>query len=262
MAKFLIQDNLISSKNLHEITRGVQGLPHVKVSVTPFTHEISPDWPLKHKDWIPYGSVTITEIGHKNSWTGCYADLSEFNYQKATDNRKDMLNTGQIIPLVDAIKFFKQQDPRSMWFLRPSEDRKQFVGQTINAMNAHEWLEDAMNCASSGSYQLPAHTPLVISEPKEIYAEWRWFIVDGQVVSGSMYRCHDQLKLERSLDTDLIAEAQCKADGWLPHPCCVMDLALTKKGLFVIEFNTINSSGFYDHDVESIMNRLYAYANK
>ena len=41
-----------------------------------------------------------------------------------------------------------------------------------------------------------------------------------------------------------------------------MDLALVKEGLKVIEFNCINASGFYDHDVKAIMTSLYEYSIK
>ena len=38
-------------------------------------------------------------------------------------------------------------------------------------------------------------------------------------------------------------------DKWLPSPSVVIDIALTDKGLKIIEFNNINSSGFYAIDV-------------
>jgi len=259
--KFIIQDNLISKKNLDGILEGVRGLPHVRVNLTPFSRDISPDWVLEEKDWIPYGSTLFITLADELNWKGCYSDLAKFNYKASVENRNDMLNTGQIIPLREAIEFLKSQDPRSMWFVRPSEDRKQFSGQTVNAMEGWEWFEDAMNCASSGSYQLPGDTDIVISSPKEIMAEWRWFIVGGKIISGSMYRRRNQLYLLKELDEDVIKEAQSMADVWLPHPCCVMDTAVTKNGVHVIEFNSINGSGFYQHDIPAIMRSLYDWSN-
>jgi hypothetical protein len=57
----------------------------------------------------------------------------------------------------------------------------------------------------------------------------------------------------------MIDEAQELANKWLPDQCCVMDLALVEDELKVIEFNCINSSGFYDHDVDAIFKALWKY---
>jgi hypothetical protein len=63
----------------------------------------------------------------------------------------------------------------------------------------------------------------------------------------------------RELDQKVIDEAQSFADKWLPDSCCVMDLALVDDSLKVIEFNCINSSGFYNHDVSKIFKELYEF---
>jgi hypothetical protein len=101
----------------------------------------------------------------------------------------------------------------------------------------------------------------VLCEPQNIKAEWRWFVVGGKVISGSMYRAHNQLRKMRVVEQDLINEAQLLADKWLPDECCVMDLALVGEELKVIEFNCINSSGFYDNDVNAIFEALWNYHN-
>ena len=71
-----------------------------------------------------------------------------------------------------------------------------------------------------------------------------------------MYRCRGQLVKNRELDQAVILEAQKLAEGWLPHRNCVMDTALVDDKLYVIEFNCINGSGFYGHDVSAIFTAL------
>jgi len=119
-----------------------------------------------------------------------------------------------------------------------------------------------MEFDSSGSYKMTPETEVVLAPPKDIQAEWRWFIVDGKVVSGSMYRCRGRLVKERETDCKVIMEARKLTSKWLPHDCCVMDTALVDGRLYVIEFNCINSSGFYDNDVDAIFNELYKYSIK
>jgi len=52
------------------------------------------------------------------------------------------------------------------------------------------------------------------------------------------------------------------ADKWLPNRNVVMDLALVDNELKVIEFNCINCSGFYNHDVRKIFDALYMESTK
>jgi hypothetical protein len=149
------------------------------------------------------------------------------------------------------------------WFIRPSEDLKHFAGQVIEAKECADWLNDAMSLPpESGTYAMSPEMKVVIATPKPIKAEWRWFIVDGKIVDGAMYRAHGQLIKTRELDQDVIQEAQDLANTWLPDPCVVMDTALVGDEVKVIEFNCINSSGFYGHDVNLIFKKLWEYHNE
>lgn len=256
--KFVIQWNLMNEEALQKIKSAVEKYPHEYIEMIPFSRDINPEQTTK--DIIPYGSTLLTTYAYEHGWTGLSFDLSKFNYEEACNNREDMLNDCSVDSLdsiVDLLTIFSDEDQK--WFIRPSEDLKQFSGQVMTAKEIIEFLIDARECASSGSYHLSGDTKIVLTEPQEIQAEWRWFIVGGKVVSGSMYRAHGQMRQIRETDVNVIAEAQRFADLWLPAPNCVMDLALVGDELKVIEFNCINASGFYDSDVEAIIDSLWVY---
>lgn len=260
--EFLIQHNLMNPEQLELTRKAVELYPHQFVGMIPFSREITSDKPLIGQDYIPYGSTLMTTVASQGlGWKGLFFDLDNFNYLAAAKNRDDMLNNQHILTLEEAVRFMENgmRGAGQEWFVRPSHDLKQFSGQVIDAKECAAWFRDMMECETSGSYKLDADTPIVIATPQNIKAEWRWFIVGGKVVSGSMYRAHNQLRKERVTEQALIDEAQSFADGWLPSPCCVMDLALVGDGLKVIEFNCINSSGFYDNDVSAIFKALYEY---
>ena len=260
--EFLIQHNLMNGEQLELTRQAVEPYPHQFVGMIPFSREIISDSPLIGQDYIPYGSTLMTTVASQGlGWKGLFFDMDNFNYQAAVDNRDDMLNSN-VITLDHAIHILNsvvEQEPTRLYFTRPSHDLKQFSGQVIEAKECRDWFKDMMECQTSGSYKLDADTPVVLCYPQHIKAEWRWFIVNGKVVSGSMYRAHNQLRKERVTEQPLIDEAQSFADKWLPAPCCVMDLALVGDELKVIEFNCINSSGFYDNDVKAIFKALYEY---
>lgn len=259
--KFLIQHNLINPKDLGQIKEAIQDYSHEFVGVIPFSNEITSNEPLEGLDFIPYGSTRLTELSLEFGYTGLHFDLSQANYEAFIANRDDMLNDN-VIRLDEAVKFLETRDPKELWFTRPSLDLKQYTGMLETAGELFLWLKDRLECASTGSYQLAPDTMIVLSKPKNIDAEYRWFIVGGKVITGSMYRNNGQLFSQEQTDPAVIAEAQTFADKWLPNSCCVMDLALTDYGMKVIEFNCINSSGFYDCNVKKIFDALWEYHNK
>lgn len=257
--KFLIQYNLMNEKQLQLTKNAVNDFPHEFVGLIPFSREITSDEPLVGIDYIPYGSTLLSTLALQKQWKGLYFDLENFNYEASSENRDDMLNDEHIVTVKDAFDILKT-DPEKLWFTRPSLDLKHYSGTVINADECYKWFKDALECDSSGSYKMDEDMMVVLATPKNIQAEWRWFIVGSKIVSGSMYRFKGVLHKERELDKDVIDEAQKKADQWLPNQCCVMDTALVDNELKVIEFNAINSSGFYDNDVDSIFKELYNYS--
>jgi len=256
--KFIVQFNLIQEEQLQKIKKAVEKYPHEYVSVIPFSHDIRADSPLEGTDFIPYGSTTMVAEACERKWKGVYFDVDKFNYQAALDNRDDMLNSG-LYTIREAVKLLKAHPSDKVWFIRPSQDLKQFSGRVAETRVCKDYFEKALIGESSEVAKLTPDTMVVLCEPQNIDAEYRWFVVDRKVVSGSMYRHSGQLLRERITDEKQIAEAQTFADKWLPNDNCVMDLALVDGEVKVIEFNNINGSGLYDNDAEAIFDALWGY---
>lgn len=257
---FIIQYNMMHESSLQAVKSAVikHNIPHKFVGVIPFSHEITSDEPLVGTEFLLYGSTLMTNI--TATWRGNYHDPETFDAEVWNANRTDMLNndsTDVIVSIKDAVILLEAFDDDMLFFTRPCLDLKAYSGQVMSAKELRDWLIDAMACESSGSYQLAPETMIVLAEPKNIQAEWRWFVVDSKVISGSMYRFNGVLDKRQELDVAVIVEAQRFADVWLPHRNCVMDLALVDGEMKVIEFNTIGSSGFYDHNVDEIICTLW-----
>lgn len=260
--KFVIQHNLMNQGQLDLTINAVKPYPHEYVGVVPFDRVIESESGLPGKDYIPYGSTLFTNLALERGWTGLYFN-KRFTYSDAVRHRKDMLN-GQdceytIIEAKSVEDYFIGCDPNQFIFTRPSEDLKQYSGQVMTVSELVAMVKSMMDCPGGGSYYMPPNTEIVISIPKTVQAEWRWFIVNRKIVSGAMYKAHGQLRKIRETDSTVIQEAQKLADGWLPHDCVVMDTALIDGKLYVCEFNCINSSGFYDHDVDAIFKAIWEY---
>jgi len=258
--KFAIQHNLMNAAQLRQVDGATAKYPRVFVGCIPFSHEITCEEPLDGVNYIPYGSTLFTSIAAERKWKGLHLDLSTMNYRAWCENRDDMLNSGTM-PVRDAVEFLRQ-NPDSRWFTRPSADLKQYSGYVGDANSIADHFESMMGAVGGGSYYMPPDAEVVLSEPQEILAEWRWFIVDRKIVSGSMYRAHGQLRLMEELEPAVVKQAQRFADKWLPHDCVVMDLAYTVDDVKVIEFNCINASGFYRNDIPAVFRELYRYHTK
>ena len=256
--KFVIQFNLINEEQLLKIKEGVEKFPHEYVSVLPFSHEIKADGPLEGIDYIPYGSTLFITLAHELKWKGCYFDLNTFHYKASVDNRKDMLNSN-VLTIKEALEFLKTQPEDKQWFTRPSKDLKQFTGLVNPTHELISYFTNALLADSSSIAQLKPDTDIVLCEPQNIDAEYRWFVVNRKIVSGSYYRHSGFMMRKQITDPEMIKEAQTFADGWLPHDNCVMDLALVDGKIKVIEFNCLNGSGFYDNDVNAIFEALWNY---
>lgn len=257
--KFAIQTNLMNEDQLQLLHSAVERHPHVYIGVIPFSRDITANEKLDGTDYIPYGSTLLTNLALERQWKGLFFDVQKMNYKNFLANHPKMLNDN-VLNVQEAIDFLRTQPVDKLFFTRPSEDLKQYSGTVMEAKEIADWFESMISCPDGGTYYMPPEKDVVLCSPKPIQAEWRWFIVNGKIVSGSMYRAHGQLRKLRETDPDVIAEAQALADIWLPFDSVVMDTAITEDSndVKVIEFNCINSSGFYDTDVDAVMDALWA----
>jgi hypothetical protein len=117
-----------------------------------------------------------------------------------------------------------------------------------------------MYSVESGNFSFTADTLVSISPVQNLNAEYRFFVVGGKVIDGSLYRICGQGLCQPVTKPDIFEAAQEKADIWLPHPNCVMDIAIVDDEMKLVEFNCINGSGFYYNDINKIVGALSEYA--
>lgn len=257
----IIQHNMLKTSLLLKVREAVQHLPHKFVGLIPFSREITSDHPIEGLNHIPYGSTSFVETAIDLKWSGLLFDKEKFTYRCAVKNRGDMLNDEMIAPAKDVVSYLSGLDGKSDIFIRPSHDLKQFSGYVSMVSEALDFFKDAMNCTSSGSYRIEPDLDIVVSTPKNIISEWRWFIVGNSVIDGSLYRHRGELVKSHVEDNDIFNAAQISAMDWLLSACCVMDTCLLDDRQYkVVEFNCINGSGFYDYDIKKIMTALYEYS--
>jgi len=249
---WIIQSNFLDINQITPIVETLRAndIPFRDVGIIPFSDEFITPLDVSDTNLIPYGSTKLSKIAEQQKWSGLFFDRTTFRNDVWNWHRGDMLNSdAKFMTVREAINEFANAEPDSVWFIRPVEDLKHFSGTVTTAAEIARW----MSSVDVGNFSFDENVEVAISTPKNILMEWRYFIVGGKIVTGSLYRVKGMRKIARENDPAVLAEAQDRAKDWLPHETCVMDMALTDDGLRVVEFNCLNSSGFYDHDIEKFV---------
>ena len=125
-----------------------------------------------------------------------------------------------------------------------------------------DWILNISEIEEDGAFApLNKNTEIVVSSIKQIYNECRLFIVDGKVVTASMYKAGNRVMGDPNVDQRYLDFTQEMTDIWSPSIGFVMDVADTPNGLKIIEINNLNSAGFYACDTFKIIDsieRLYS----
>lgn len=262
---WLIQVNLMRDDSVRQVWESAKacGADVREAIIIPFQdymenhEEITQLHSMPYTVIIPYGSCKLTRIAHQNNWHGGCYNPDTFSADVWNANRDDMLNAdSHIMTVKEATTYFDGKDLTAKWFIRPLEDLKAFSGTVAEAAEIANW----MHSKGSGNSSFSENTKIIIASVKPIFSEARYFVVDGKVVDGSYYRLGGRTVLQNVNQKETLHAAQQLADKWLPHKCCVMDIADTPEGTKVIEFNTLNSSGFYDHNIPVIVDAVTEWA--
>ena len=273
----LIQSNMFNETGYARLVNAVKemNLPYGIFKLRPFDHEIQWEEGIISggaKPTMVWGTLSVERAAARYGWHPGVFKNENFS-MKVLDEKwgPRMLNS-------DA-KFYKLGEVPS-WegamFMRPVHDTKSFVGQLMNGDEFEKWREDLFALRDEFT-TVDLNTEVMIASPKHVIDEARFFVVDKQVVAGSMYRIDGHV-LYKGIDSNTPlympmwewANAHCygtryagdvwytigRAGAWAPHEAFVMDVARTEEGFSIIEVNCINSAGFYDCNMGSVVRAL------
>ena len=134
--------------------------------------------------------------------------------------------------------------------IRPNSDDKAFNGGVYDTAG---W-DDMIAQRRERQQIMPISDLECWTSPiKEITAEYRCWFIDGELIDVSVYRENGKLFLKRETSHEVLGAARDLASLHLPMKNIVMDVAKTPYGFKVIEFNPINSSGWYAASTEAIL---------
>ena len=248
---WIIQENLYKEVAFIDLLQAVEkcGAPYNVVKVVPFSHDLIPE-PEITGQIVVMGATTMIGIAKERGWSPGAFYNSNFDHAVWVKNMGDELLNYE----AEICRFADINPTYNPFFVRPSEDRKIFSGQIIDKANFEVWKRSTEQVNYSGYSTLTPDTMVVVSPLKVIHGEWRFFVVDGIIVTGSLYKRGDRvihLPLIHGEDAEVYATSM--VEKWQPDRAFVIDVALTDSGYKVIEYNCLNSAGFYKSDVDRIV---------
>jgi hypothetical protein len=228
------------------------GISHSEHKVVPFSHELIPDLEVDGKV-VVFGSDGLTMLAQRRGWVpGAYLNENfDFSAQLAHWGEA-MLNCDAKVSSFTDVDY---SDAEHL-FLRPSADDKCFSGRVVSHAEYLAWRRGVVDLGEDRGDGLTSSTPVMACTPKEIFREYRLWVVDGVVVTSSLYLEGSRVVYRRGADEPVLAFAEGLISSWVPAEAFCLDVAETPEGYRVVEVNNINSAGLYAADVSKLVQAI------
>jgi hypothetical protein len=252
---WIVQKNLHKEGAFQELVDALerQDAQYQVVDIVPFSHEMIPDvTPPAGEPVFVCGATSMGDICKAKGWTPGYFDENLDYVELCNRYKYELMNHDMAIGKLRSV-----HGPWKRFFLRPVSDKKQFAGQVMNLDEFEDWREKIVAFDGESSHTTITGDDMVImSSLKAIYAEYRFFVVDGVVVTGSQYKNGSRVHYSSNVDQEVYEYAQKIVDIWAPNRAFALDIFDTPEGLKVGEINSINSAGFYALDMVKFVDAI------
>lgn len=223
-------------------------------SVVPKTGELIPSPSLEHQNVICIGSYSMRHAAAKHGWEPGVFDLFAQDFEQQRMHWGcHLLNFNSVVCALEDAQFTEEQ-----MFVRPTNDSKYFSGRVFTADEFATWQRTICDPLANHRTSLTPSTQIQLSKPIVIYAEYRFWVVKGELITRSLYKRGSQVVYASDVDERLALFVRERIEEWAPHETFVMDICDTADGMKIVEINTLNSSGFYAADVQRLVLALEA----
>jgi len=253
---WIVQEDLYNEYNYDSFLDSLKrmNIDHVLVKPIPFTNTLVDEDQIHIDDTKPIivsGSMGLVRVARRRGWKpGSFLDEDfEFTQWRDGFGKKHCMNGwGKVSKLRDAS--FSGSDI----FVRPTADNKSFNGTIMNREEFICWRDHYADIEPTDEFQLlHADTEIMLCQPKNISAEYRFFIAGGQILTGSLYSRNRRVLYQECVDAGPIAFINAMIAIYQPAEAFVLDIAYIHGEYKIIEVNNFNSSGYYACDVQKII---------
>lgn len=256
---WVIQENIFTEPFFLKLIDFLEkvSIPYKLVKCVPFTGDIvdSDGMPLEleiNGPTVAIGSYSFTNKSLTLGWSPGSWTNDNYDYRVWSEKWKGyILNEPAMVCDFGDVPFSETD-----FFLRPCADDKIFTGCVYNWNEFSEWRQKVLNLIrDTTTIDLHIDTKVVVAEPKHIVSEYRFVVVDGKVITGSMYKDRGVgiYKEVQQSETELLEFVEKIVSIWTPSDVFVVDIALHDGKYYVLEMGNFNSAGMYHCDIQKIV---------
>lgn len=257
---WIVQENICQEEQWNEVISQLSHLkiPHSIHKVVPFSGELIPEPDLgSQKVWC-YGSLSMMNTCRKNGWyPGCIPlDDYSFVFQRSVWHNH-MLNADAMVTTIidihnDYVPLYRTN------FVRPIDDSKFIKGSIMTDKELVQWADDIVKLGDLSGGGAGWTTKLMIAMPKQIYAEYRFWIVNGRLITCSPYKLGDTVSYAGVVPFEARNYAIDRVSEMHDIQTYCLDIADTPNGYKIVEINNINSSGLYRANIQKLIMAIEA----
>lgn len=264
---WILQENLFKEKEWDTLLSVLDrfNIPYSVHKVIPFIGELIPAPEPKQKNVICFGSYSMRHSAREFGWTPGVFDLEPYNFNVQMQHWSDLLLNAdaEVVAFKDAVIMDDT-------FIRPIDDSKHFAGRVYGVDEFVKWQHSVCTLEEDYGSSMSPNTLIQLCKPKKIYAEYRYWIVDGRVATKSLYKRGDRVMYSPEVDWRVdhfvghilrwgTLTLQCgPIEGWIKERAFVLDVCETPEGMKIVEINTINAAGFYAANMTDLVLSLEA----
>lgn len=230
-------------------------IEYIMVDYVPFDDENVYGLPddFDRTDVIAYGGQGLINYGKNHGWSGVFQNDNFAVTAWMAHYGDELLNYDSVVTTIE-----KANPKADRLFVRPVHDTKSFSGQLMDWENFYTWKNSILAIPDDVFSTITGNTEITIATVKQIIAEYRLFVVDGKVVTGSEYKRGNTVAYYEHVPEYVLEYAKKVISMWEPDLAYCLDIAevYSDNGSYckVLEINCINGCGLYASDV-------YKYAN-
>ncbi|MDL2225409.1 ATP-grasp domain-containing protein [Eubacteriales bacterium OttesenSCG-928-M02] len=252
---YLIEKNVFQRQNQDDLINNLErlGLPYEITDFLPFS-DIFP-YDTDRTDIFPFCSPKMSRLSQKLDWYPGSRLCKNHDYAVYSRYYKEnLLNDDSEI-----VRFGDEISVQHPFFARPTENTKAFTGRVFTMEEWRAFREEKL--ADGGRDILNETTCIQISSVKELQNEIRFWIVQGEIITASVYNLGGAYFLGGMIDAAATVFVKEMVKRFEINDTFTMDVCLTDKGYKIIECGCTNSAGFYKADINRLLIALEnAYA--
>lgn len=210
---------------------------------------------------VIYGSISFVrqQMNHHQFTPGGYLpekSMESLGYMPFMDKPELMANYNHVFTtfkdLVDRKDFFYDTFNTNKIFIRPNSGLKTFTGLPIHSDEFASEINSLRQLKQVGDDVL-----ILVSNCKKIAEEYRFFIVNREVITGSQYKLNDELNVKVGYSQAAYDVAvEMAKNVWQPDIAYACDVGIVNGEPKIIELNSFSSSGFYACDIPTIISAI------